>query len=288
MSFGKLARIWIWVAATFSSDLGQVPAVAFKGCPHPVKQSFRGCRLPSLPVQHGSMIWIVIYNLYIYDILYHAPSMFSTNETQQDRAVSLLKRQGMARLAELIQSGVTAATVSRMKAKGLILQLGRGLYQLAEASLDANHSLAEAAKLVPKGVICLVSALAFHGLTDTIPSRVWMAIGSKDRRPAVTYPPLQFVRFGEKVFRVGIDTHDIEGVAVPIYGPAKTVVDLFRYRHRAGRRYKTSPGLNLALEGLREALRQRKATPAEIARYADQAGIWKVMEPYVDAMTANA
>jgi hypothetical protein len=75
---------------------------------------------------------------------------------------------------------------------------------------------------------------------------------------------------------------------VRIYSPAKTVVDLFRYRQSAGKRYKKSPGLNIALEGLRVALRQRKATPAEIARYANEAGIWKVVQPYLEAMTANA
>ena len=175
-----------------------------------------------------------------------------------------------------------------MKEKGLILRLGRGLYQLPESSLDANHSLAEAAKLVPRGVVCLVTALAFHQLTDNIPSRVWMAIGPKDRRPRASHPPLQFVRFRDKMLRSGVEEHLIEGVRVPIYNPAKTVVDLFRYRQRAGKRYQRSPGLNLALEGLREALRQRRATPAEIARYATEGNIWKIVQPYLEAMTANS
>jgi len=106
----------------------------------------------------------------------------------------------------------------------------------SDASIDTNHSLAEAAKLVPKGVICLTSALAFHELTDTIPARVWMAIGAKDRLPRVHHPPLQFVRFGQKVLTTGIEEHLIEGVRVRIYSPAKTVVDLFRYRRSAGKR----------------------------------------------------
>jgi predicted transcriptional regulator of viral defense system len=215
-------------------------------------------------------------------------AMTSAPERQQDRAISLLKQRGIARLSELTDAGITAATVSRMKEKGLLLRLGRGLYQLPGSSLDVNHSLAEAAKLVPKGVICLVTALAFHELTDNIPSRVWMAIGPKDRRPRATHPPLQFVRFRDKMLRSGVDEHLIEGVRVRIYNPAKTVVDLFRYRQRAGQRYQKSPGLNLALEGLREALRTRKAAPAEIARYATEGGIWKVVQPYLDAMTANA
>lgn len=234
------------------------------------------------------MIYNVRYNIAISDVLYHTDPMIPAAHTQQDRALALLKQRGMARLSELTEAGVTAATVSRMKDKGLIVRLGRGLYQLPDAPLDTNHSLAEAAKLVPKGVIALVSALAFHGLTDTIPSRVWVAIGSKNRRPSVTQPPLQIVRFGDKVLRAGIEEHRIEGVPVRIYSPAKTVVDLFRYRQRAGRRYQKSPGLNLALEGLREALRQRKATPAEIAKYAIDGGVWKVVQPYLEAMTANA
>src|SRR5580658_4481842 len=214
--------------------------------------------------------------------------MTSAPNRQQDRAISLLKQQGMVRLSELTRAGITAATVSRMKEKGLILRLGRGLYQLPGTALDVNHSLAEAAKLVPKGVVCLVTALAFHELTDTIPSRVWMAIGPKDRRPRAAHPPLQFVRFRDKMLRSGVEEHVIEGVRVRVYNPAKTVVDLFRYRQRAGKRYQKSPGLNLALEGLREALGWRKATPAEIARYATEGGIWKVVQPYLDAMTANA
>jgi predicted transcriptional regulator of viral defense system len=194
----------------------------------------------------------------------------------------------MARLSELLREGITAATLVRMREKGLVLQPSRGLYQLPDAGGDANHALAEAAKLVPRGVVCLVSALAFHQLSDIIPRTVWMAIGPKDRRPAIAHPPLQVVRFRDKMLEAGIEEHRIEGVAVPIYGVAKTVVDLFRYRQSAGKRYKNSPGLNVALEGLREALRQRKTTPAEIAEYANDAGIWKIVEPYLQAMTANA
>ena len=234
------------------------------------------------------MIRIVGYKLVISYVSYHIGGVTPTPDRQQDRAISLLKQQGIVRLSELTGAGITAATVSRMKEKGLLLRLGRGLYQLPGASLDANHSLAEAAKLVPKGVVCLVTALAFHELTDTIPSRVWMAIGAKDRRPRAAHPPLQFVRFRDKMLRSGVEEHVIEGVRVRVYNPAKTVVDLFRYRQRAGKRYQNSPGLNLALEGLREALRRRKATPAEIARYATEGGIWKAVQPYLDAMTANA
>lgn len=208
--------------------------------------------------------------------------------TQHDRAIRLLSRQGLVRRAEFIAAGITASTIARMEQRGEVVRVGRGLYQKPDRPVDANHELALAAKLVPDGVICLVSALAFHELTDTIPARVWLAIGSKHREPAVERPRLQTVRFSDAMLQTGFERHVIDGVKVPITTPARTVVDLFRYRAPAGRRYKSSPGLNLALEGLREVLRQRKATPAELARVAEKVGIWKVMRPYLEAMTAHA
>lgn len=208
--------------------------------------------------------------------------------TQEAKAIELLKQQGMGRMAEFHRLGIAAATLSRMKEKGTIVQLARGLYQLADAPLDEHHSLAEAAKLTPRGVICLSSALAFHELTDVMPSRVWMAIGAKDRHPKIDHPPMQFVRFGEKVLSHGMEEHLIEKTTIRIYDPAKTVIDLFRYRESAGRRYRKSPGIAIALEGLREALRQRKATPAQLVAYAEQAGVWAAFQPYLEAMTAHA
>src|SRR5271170_952829 len=155
--------------------------------------------------------------------------MMTDGQTQQDRALFLLNRQGMARLSEFAKEGVTAATIARMRERGLILQLSRGLYQLPDAGGDTNHALAEAAKLVPKGVVCLVQALAFHQPTDAMPRSVGVAIGPKDRRPAARHPPLQIVRFRDKMLHAGIEEHRIEGVTVRIYNVAKTVVDLFRY-----------------------------------------------------------
>lgn len=212
----------------------------------------------------------------------------ATPITQQDRAVHLLRDMGMARLADFRQHGITAATLSRMTGKGLLLRLGRGLYQLADSEPEVHHSLAEAAKLAPKGIICLASALAFHDLTDAIPARIWVAIGAKDRAPRVGSLPLRFVRFGEKVLRTGIETHMIESVPVRVYSPAKTIVDLFRYRRSEGRRYQGSPGATLAVEGLREALRKRKARPKEIAAFAEEAGIWRTLRPYLEAVSGDA
>jgi predicted transcriptional regulator of viral defense system len=181
------------------------------------------------------------------------------------------------RLSEFRRAGITAAAISRLEKAGAISRLARGLYQLPDAPVDANHTLAEASKLVPNGVICLTSALAFHGLTDQMPARVWVAIGPKEWRPRLKYPPMRFAHFSTKHLRAGVERHPIEGVSVPFFSVSKTIADTFRYRRTVG--------IDVGIEGLREAIRQRKATPGEIARDATDGGVWKVMEPYMSALT---
>jgi predicted transcriptional regulator of viral defense system len=184
-------------------------------------------------------------------------------------------KRGMVRLAEFTAKGITAATISRLERAGVVVRLGRGLYQLPDATVDAHHVLAEAHKRVPNGVICLVSALAFHDLTDQIPPHVWLAIGRKDWRPRIEYPPIRFVRFSRERLEKGVEVHVIDGVRVPIFGVTKTLADVFRYRRLLG-----TP---LAVGGLRK----HKATPAEISRQAVEAGIWVAMQPYMDALTLD-
>lgn len=199
--------------------------------------------------------------------------------SQREQLAAFLREHGIARLAEIRRAGITAATVSRLEREGIVTKLGRGLYQLADAAPEGNHTFAEAAKRVPKGVICLVSALAFHGITDQMPRRVWIAIGSKDWKPQIDYPPLRIVRFADKFLRDGIETHDIEGVSVPIFGVAKTIADVFRHRR--------SVGIDVAIPALKEALRQRKATPSEISVCAMRTGVWNSLRPYLEALTAG-
>lgn len=199
--------------------------------------------------------------------------------TQREVALSLLTERGIVRLVEFSREGITAATVSRMVRDGEVARLARGLYQRSDAPLEANHSLAEAAKRMPKGVICLVSALAFHGLTDQLPKKVWVAIGNKDWAPKLDGLPIRTVRFTDTLLENDVETHVIEGVTVRIFGAARTIADCFRHRSKVG--------LTVAIEGLQEALRQRKATPGQIAREAQKGGVATVMRPYLEALTAN-
>ena len=204
----------------------------------------------------------------------------TSTPTQRERALTMLAERGMARLAEFAAAGITASAVARMTHAGEVVRLARGLYQLPDAPLDAQQSVAEAARLVPRGVVCLASALAVHGLTDRMPPKVWIAIGRKDWRPRVAYPPIHIVRFPVQLLRRGVEVMQIAGTAVPVFGIARTIADLFRYRRTVGD--------VLAVEGLREALRQGRATPAEIAREAEAAGVWATMQPYVMALTSDA
>lgn len=203
----------------------------------------------------------------------------SQGSTQRDTACNLLRQKGLVRMSDLRDAGVGAETVARMVREGAVMRVARGLYQLADTMPDPRRSLAEASALVPKGVICLTSALQFHELTLQMPSAVWIAIDRTGWKPKVEYPPIRFVRFGNQALTEGVKRHLIEGIEVPIFEPAKTIVDCFRYRNKIG--------LDIALEGLREGLRTKRATPDQLWEFARTARVWSVMHPYVEAMVAD-
>jgi predicted transcriptional regulator of viral defense system len=198
---------------------------------------------------------------------------------QRNIALRLLEQQGIMRLSELKDHGIDPPTLSRLVDQGLVVRPARGLYELSDANVDRAHSLAEMAKRVPRGVICLISALQFHEITLQSPRSVWVAIGSKDRRPKVSHVAVRFVRFGDAAMARGIETHTIDRVSVRIFDPAKTVVDCFRFRRLVG--------LDVALESLRLSLRTGKAAPDAIAAYARDLRIWTVIRPYLESVVAD-
>jgi predicted transcriptional regulator of viral defense system len=208
-----------------------------------------------------------------------SPRKFNAPGTQGERARNLLAQHGMMRIRELEAQGIAATTIARLLSDGTVMRLSRGLYQLVDADIDANHDLAEAAKRVPKGVVCLTSALAFHKLTDQMPRKVWIAIGHKDWTPADHGPRLKVVRMSDSLLRSDVETHMIENVCVPMFTIPRTLVDCFRHRK--------SVGINVAVEALRETLRQRKATPAVIAECARKRGAWSVMAPYLETLSLD-
>ncbi|MGO7032634.1 type IV toxin-antitoxin system AbiEi family antitoxin domain-containing protein [Rhizobium ruizarguesonis] len=198
---------------------------------------------------------------------------------QRLRALDLLKARGMLRLKDFVAEGIGPETLARLVREEAVVRPARGLYQLPDTQAEAAHALAEAAVLVPKGVVCLTSALQYHELTLQMPSAVWMAIDRTAWRPKIDYPPIKFVRFKGSALTEGVERHRIEGVEVPITNPARSIVDCFRYR--------TKVGLDVAMEGLREGLRRRKTTSDDLWTYAKEARIWSTMRPYVEATVAD-
>ncbi len=203
-----------------------------------------------------------------------------STSAQRTRALDLLKARGMLRLKDFVAEGIGPETLARLVREDAVARPARGLYQLPDAQVEAAHTLAEAAALVPKGIVCLTSALQYHELTLQMPAAVWMAIERTAWRPKMDYPRIRFVRFTGDSLRDGVVRHRIEGVEVPITDPARTIVDCFRYRAKVG--------LDVAMEGLREGLRHRRCTPDELWRYARKARVWSVMRPYVEAMVSDA
>jgi len=161
---------------------------------------------------------------------------------------------------------------------GALEKLGRGLYSLPGAELTEHHSLVQAARRVPGGAVCLLSALRFHDLTSQNPHEVWLAIGPKDRLPKPVNPPIKIVRFGEAHFPIGLETHEVEGARVKVYSVARTVVDLFRYRNKLG--------IDMALEALKEGWRERRFAMKEINDIAASCRMARVMKPYLESLTA--
>lgn len=182
----------------------------------------------------------------------------------------------MVRASDLKRYGIPLVYLTRLCQKGLVERVGRGLYRLAQTETSEYLTLAEAAKLVPGGVVCLLSALSFHELTTQIPYEVWMAIDVKARRPKAAGVPLRIVRFSGKALTAGVEIHRIDGVPVKITCPAKTVADCFKYRNKIG--------LDVALEALRECRRQRKCSVEDLWHYSKICRVASVMKPYLEAI----
>ncbi len=197
------------------------------------------------------------------------------NGSATERVLQLAARQPLIRPRDVEALGIAREYLLRLYRQGLLVRPARGLYALANSSITEHHSLAVAAKLVSRGVVCLLSALRFHGLTTQDPHEIWMAIDFKAHRPSIASIALRVVRFSGSALVAGIETHAIEGVEVRVYCAAKTVADCFKYRNKIG--------IDVAIEALRDALRTRKATVDEIHRFAKVCRVSNVMRPYLES-----
>jgi len=196
--------------------------------------------------------------------------------TDRDRTLKLARRGQGVGTRELAERGIHRQVLSRLVAAGELERVARGLYRLPERPLTEHDGLAIACAAVPQGVICLLSALQYHGIGTQLPSQVWIAVDRRARRPALKHPPLRVVRYTGAALTEGVGSHRLKGRTVRVYGVAKTLADCFKYRHKIG--------LDVALEALREAWRARRFTMDELDRYAGICRVRRVMRPYLEAI----
>jgi predicted transcriptional regulator of viral defense system len=200
------------------------------------------------------------------------------NRSASALVLKLARRDKSVTRRDIAAAGIHTQALSRLVRDGALERVSRGRYRLPDASVTEHHGLALVAAAVPKGIVCLISALNFHRIGTQLPAEVWIALDRRSRRPALRYPPLRVVRFGGPALSEGIESHSIEGATVRVYNVAKTLADVFKYRNKIG--------LDVALEGLREAWRDRRFTMDEIYRYARVCRVERVMRPYLEALAA--
>ena len=200
------------------------------------------------------------------------------SKNSPENQVLELAQQGLLRVCDLTSRGLHPEYLRRLYQKGLVRREGRGLYIAADAEISVHYGLAQVAKRVSHGVICLLSALSFHEIGTQLPHQVWMAIDRRAAKPKMQYPPLRVMRFSGTALTEGIETYQIEGVPVQIFNPAKTVADCFKYRNKIG--------LDVALEALKECILDHRTTMDDLWHFAQVCRMTNVMRPYMEAIVA--
>lgn len=178
---------------------------------------------------------------------------------------------------QAISLGIQPRTLYKMRDAGLLVRESRGIYRLADSPFWSNPDLTLVALRIPKGVICLISALHFHGLTTQIPHKVDVALLQSSEKPRLEYPPVRIVWMGPKPFAAGVEMHNLDGVQVRVYNAAKTIADCFKFRNKIG--------MDVSLEALREGLRQKRCSADNILEFARIDRAERVIRPYLEALT---
>ena len=200
------------------------------------------------------------------------------HHTNRQQILEYARRRSIFTAREADELGIHSQVLTRLVREGALERIARGQYRLPDQPLTEHFSLAVAARAVPSGVVCLLSALSFHGIGTQLPAEVWLAIDRRARWPNLRYPRLRVVRFSGEAFTAGIETYTVEGQPVKVYGIAKTLADLFKCRNKVG--------LDVALEALRESWSERRFTMDELDRYARICRVQRVMTPYLEALVS--
>jgi predicted transcriptional regulator of viral defense system len=200
------------------------------------------------------------------------------SNTAEQAILQMALKTGVVRAREIREAGLHPEYLRKLCKSGHLIRTGRGLYSLADGNFTEHHSFAEACKRVPRGTICLLSALNYHEIGTQNPHQIWMAIDRAMRKPKVDYPPIRIFRFSGPSLKEGIEEKKIEGVSVRVYGPAKTVADCFKYRNKVG--------IDVAIGALKECWRYRRCEIDDLVYYARICRVRKIMQPYMEAIVS--
>jgi predicted transcriptional regulator of viral defense system len=204
----------------------------------------------------------------------------TTGQTMQEVIQQARKtfraRGGVLRTTEALAAGIHPRTLYAMRDSGELDLLAHGLFRLGSLPPMTNPDLATVAMRVPRGVVCLTSALAFHQLTTQIPHEVHLAISRSARPPRLKFPPLRVYRFSMAAFNAGIEIHTIDRVHIRIYSPEKTLADSFKYRNKIG--------MDVFLEALRTFRRRRRPQFQKVLECAKVCRVERLIRPYLEAL----
>lgn len=188
---------------------------------------------------------------------------------------NLLRTRGILRVGDLDSMGYPTSYLSELEKRGKAIKQARGVYMHPEADVPPHYSQALACKQNPNGVICLLSALAYHEIGTQNPQDVWIAIDGKAKAPKTDYPPLRVMRFSGESLSEGIER--TEGAfPLRVYCPAKTIADCFKFRNKIG--------LDVAIEALRDGWQHKRFTLDALDHYAKVCRVDKVITPYLEAI----
>jgi len=194
----------------------------------------------------------------------------------QTRVIDLAKKNGIVRPRDIESLGMPREYLLRLMKRGLLERVGRGLYVVPGSLQSESRQIAEIAKRVPQGVVCLLSALQYHGHTTQLPHETWLALESPGWHPKLDYPPVRIVWMNKKPFEFEIEEHVIDRVPVRVYGVAKTVADCFKFRNKIG--------IDVAIEALREVRRKKTVSMNTLWEAAKVCRVTRIMRPYMEVI----
>lgn len=201
------------------------------------------------------------------------------SENAYDKAIETFRNHsGLLRTQQAIDEGITPRTLYQMHETGAIVRESRGLYRLADTEPGAYFDLVQVALRIPKGVICLISALSFHGLTTQIPQHVYIALPINSEKPRIEHPPIRIFWLSQKSYSASIEEHELDGILVRIYGIEKTIADCFKFRNKIG--------LDVVLEALRDYVEHKRLDIDALLFFANLNRVENVVRPYLEMLLA--